>query len=109
MSADASDPGNPHPETVSEGESAPDPALEDLVGPGLAGASFGALDDLAGEVTERLLDRAEAYWKARTNEIFVRNHPELVQQLAQVDAVNLQTVVLSHQLAKLREALGKGG
>jgi hypothetical protein len=88
-----------------DADATPEPKLEDLIDAGLAGRSWGQLDELAGEVTERLLDRAEAYWKARTNDIFVRNHPELVQQLAQVDATNLQTVVLARQLAALKDAL----
>lgn len=90
-----------------DAEKPPEPQLADLIEAGLAERAWDHLDELAGEVTERLMDRAEAYWKARTNDIFVRNHPELVQQMAQIDATNLQTVVLARHLAALKDALAK--
>lgn len=101
-----SDSDAPGPEDGAAGQ-APEIELADLIDAGLGERPWAELDELAGEVTERLLDRAEAYWKARTNDIFVRNHPELIQQLAQVDATNLQTVVLARHLCALRDSLTK--
>lgn len=91
------------PESASP--DAPTFAWEDLLKEPKGGFDFSELDEMAGEMTERLLARAEAYWKARTNEIFVRNRPELIQDLARLDAINLQTMVLSHRIQRAQEAI----
>ncbi len=98
-------PAKADPVSGSEASIAPEGdalKLADLVEDRLASAAFSALDELAGELTETHLERAEAYWRARANDIFVRNRPEIIQQLAQVDATNLQTVILGRILAEMK-------
>lgn len=83
---------------MSEDDPTPNP--EELLAADLAERDYASLDALAGELTELQIRRAEAYWKACTNEIFVRNRPEIIQQMAQIDATNLQTVILARALAR---------
>ena len=84
---------------------------ESLIQENLTAWSFDKIDEHAGEITERLLARSEAYWKARTNDIFVRNRPEIIQDLARLDATNLQTLLICRKIEaaknELLEALKK--